>query len=187
MKIDISQIARLPTQFGEFLIQAFKEGEKEHLVIFKKPLGDTPIVRVHSECLTGDALGSRKCDCGDQLHFALAKIAAEGGMVIYLRQEGRNIGLLNKVNAYALQDEGLDTVEANHQLGFSADERSYEMVEYILNYFGIRKIRLLTNNPKKIESLEGIEIVERLPIVVEANEHNKAYLKTKKAKMGHLF
>ena len=187
MKIDISQIARLPTQFGEFLIQAFKEGEKEHLVIFKKPLGDTPIVRVHSECLTGDALGSRKCDCGDQLHFALAKIAAEGGMVIYLRQEGRNIGLLNKVNAYVLQDEGLDTVEANHQLGFSADERSYEMVEYILNYFGIRKIRLLTNNPKKIESLEGIEIVERLPIIVEANEHNKAYLKTKKAKMGHLF
>jgi GTP cyclohydrolase II len=187
MKIDISQIAKLPTEFGEFLIQAFKEGEKEHLVIFKEPFGETPIVRVHSECLTGDALGSMKCDCGEQLHYALQTIAKEGGMVIYLRQEGRNIGLLNKVNAYALQDEGLDTVEANHQLGFSADERSYEMVEYVLNYFGIKKIKLLTNNPKKIESLEGIEIVERLPIVIEANPYNKGYLKTKKAKMGHLF
>jgi GTP cyclohydrolase II len=187
MKIDISQIAALPTRFGEFSIQAFKEGEKEHLVIFKEPFGDAPIVRVHSECLTGDALGSLKCDCGEQLHYALKMIAEKGGMVIYLRQEGRNIGLLNKVNAYALQDEGFDTVEANHQLGFSADERSYEMVEYVLGYFGIDKIRLLTNNPRKIESLEGVEIVERLPIIVEANEYNKNYLKTKKAKMGHLF
>lgn len=187
MTIDTSRIANLPTQFGEFQIQAFKEGEKEHLAIFKKPFGEAPIVRVHSECLTGDALGSLKCDCGEQLHYALQTIAKEGGMVIYLRQEGRNIGLLNKVNAYALQDEGYDTVEANHQLGFSADERSYEMVEYILSYFGIGKIRLLTNNPKKMESLEGIEIVERLPIVIEANPHNRGYLKTKKAKMGHLF
>ena len=149
MKIDISQIASLPTVFGEFFIQAFKENQKEHLVIFKEPMGDEPIVRVHSECLTGDALFSLKCDCGEQLHFALNMISKEGGMVIYLRQEGRNIGLLNKVNAYALQDNGLDTVEANHQLGFSADERSYEMVEYILGYFGIKKIKLLTNNPKK--------------------------------------
>jgi len=187
MKIDISQIAKLPTRFGEFFIQAFKEGEKEHLVIFKEPLGEEPIVRVHSECLTGDALGSLKCDCGEQLDFALSKIAKEGGMVIYLRQEGRNIGLLNKVNAYALQDKGLDTVEANHQLGFNADERSYEVGEYILAYFGIKKIRLLTNNPKKIESLEGIEIVQRMPIIIEANKFNKGYLKTKKAKMGHMF
>jgi len=187
MKIDISRIAKLPTQFGLFQIQAFKEGEKEHLVIFKEPMGETPIVRVHSECLTGDALGSMKCDCGEQLEYALKTIAKEGGMVIYLRQEGRNIGLLNKVNAYALQDEGLDTVEANHQLGFSADERSYEMVEYILRHFKIDRIRLLTNNPKKIESLEGIEIVDRLPIIVEANPYNKGYLLTKKAKMGHLF
>ncbi len=187
MKIDISQIAKLPTDFGEFLIQAFKESEKEHLVIFKEPLNDAPIVRVHSECLTGDALFSLKCDCGEQLHFALKTIAKEGGMIIYLRQEGRNIGLLNKVNAYALQDKGLDTVEANHQLGFSADERSYEMVEYVLSYFGIKKIKLLTNNPKKMESLEGVEIVQRLPIVIEANRYNKEYLKTKKAKMGHLF
>lgn len=187
MKIDISQIAKLPTEFGTFLIQAFKEEEKEHLVIFSEPLSEIPIVRVHSECLTGDALGSLKCDCGEQLHFALSKIAKEGGMVIYLRQEGRNIGLLNKVNAYALQDEGFDTVEANHQLGFDADERSYEMVEYILSYFGIKQIKLLTNNPKKIESLQDIDIIARLPIIIKANQYNKSYLKTKKAKMGHLF
>ncbi len=187
MKITISDIATLPTKFGEFKIQSFKEGEKEHLAIFKAPYHDNPIVRIHSECLTGDALGSLKCDCGDQLSFALKTIAKEGGMVLYLRQEGRNIGLLNKVNAYALQDQGLDTVEANHQLGFAADERSYEVVEYILHHFGIRKIRLLTNNPKKVESLTGIEITQRLPIMIEANEHNKNYLQIKKEKMGHLF
>ncbi len=187
MKITISEIASLPTKFGAFKIQSFKEGEKEHLAIFKEPYHDNPIVRIHSECLTGDALGSLKCDCGEQLDFALTKIAKEGGMALYLRQEGRNIGLLNKVNAYALQDSGLDTVEANHQLGFSADERSYEIVEFILNHFGISKIRLLTNNPKKVESLKGIEITERLPIMIEANKHNKNYLRIKKEKMGHLF
>jgi len=187
MKITMSEIASLPTKFGEFKIQSFKEGEKEHLAIFKEDYHDNPIIRIHSECLTGDALGSLKCDCGDQLSFALSLIAKEGGMVLYLRQEGRNIGLLNKVNAYALQDTGLDTVEANHQLGFSADERSYEIVEFILNHFGIKKIRLLTNNPKKVESLEGIEITERLPIMIEANKHNENYLRIKKEKMGHLF
>ncbi|WP_457598313.1 GTP cyclohydrolase II [Hydrogenimonas sp.] len=191
MNVEISDIATLPTRFGTFKIQAFKERMengcfKEHLAIFTDPLPDTPIVRVHSECLTGDALGSSKCDCGDQLEFALHMVQSQGGMVIYLRQEGRNIGLLNKVNAYALQDRGLDTVAANHQLGFSADERTYEMVERILHHFEIRKIRLLTNNPKKIESLTRVEIVERLPIVVEANPHNEAYLETKKRKMGHL-
>lgn len=183
----MSEIASLPTKFGEFKIQSFKEGEKEHLAIFKEDYHDNPIIRIHSECLTGDALGSLKCDCGDQLSFALSLIAKEGGMVLYLRQEGRNIGLLNKVNAYALQDTGLDTVEANHQLGFSADERSYEIVEFILNHFGIKKIRLLTNNPKKVESLGGIEITERLPIMIEANKHNENYLRIKKEKMGHLF
>ena len=187
MKITISEIASLPTRFGTFKIQSFKEGEKEHLAIFKEPYHDNPIVRIHSECLTGDALGSMKCDCGEQLSFALKMISKEGGMVLYLRQEGRNIGLLNKVNAYALQDKGLDTVEANHQLGFAADERSYEIVEFILNHFGIKKIRLLTNNPKKVESLAGIEITQRLPIMIEANEHNKNYLQIKKEKMGHLF
>ena len=187
MKITISEIAKLPTKFGAFKIQSFKEGEKEHLAIFTDEYHDSPIVRIHSECLTGDALGSLKCDCGDQLAYALKAIAEVGGMVLYLRQEGRNIGLLNKVNAYALQDTGLDTVEANHQLGFADDERSYEIVEFILNHFGITKIKLLTNNPKKIESLEGIEILERLPIMIEANKHNKNYLQIKKEKMGHLF
>jgi GTP cyclohydrolase II len=187
MNIETSKIANLPSRFGTFKIQTFKEGHKEHLAIFKEPLGDVPIVRVHSECLTGDAIGSLKCDCRDQLEFALDSIEKNGGMVIYLRQEGRNIGLLNKVNAYALQDKGLDTVEANHQLGFGADERTYEIVEYILSYYGIKKIKLLTNNPKKIESLEGIEIVERLPIVVGENKYNEDYLKIKKDKMGHLF
>ncbi len=187
MKIEISEIAQLPTVYGTFSMQAFKEGAKEHLALFREPFGEAPIVRVHSECLTGDALGSLKCDCGEQLHFALETIAKEGGMVLYLRQEGRNIGLLNKVNAYALQDQGLDTVEANHQLGFLADERSYEVVEYVLRYFGIERIRLLTNNPKKIESLEGVQIIERLPIVMEPNHYNEAYLRTKKSKMGHLF
>ncbi len=191
MNVEISDTATLPTKFGTFRIQAFKERMesgcfKEHLAIFTDPLPETPIVRVHSECLTGDALGSSKCDCGDQLEFALHMIQSQGGMVIYLRQEGRNIGLLNKVNAYALQDRGLDTVAANHQLGFSADERTYEMVERIFGHFRIRKIRLLTNNPKKIESLSQIEIVERIPIVVEPNPHNEAYLETKKRKMGHL-
>lgn len=186
MEIKVSQIANLPTKYGNFKIQCFKEGEKEHLAIFTKDLPQTPVVRVHSECLTGDTLGSRKCDCGEQLEFALNYISKNGGMVLYLRQEGRNIGLLNKVNAYALQDKGLDTVEANHQLGFSADERSYEIVEFILNHFGIKKIKLLTNNPNKIESLKNIEIVERIPIKIEPNPHNENYLKIKKEKMGHL-
>lgn len=186
MKIEISQIANLPSRFGSFKIQSFKEGIKEHLVIFKEPLQEIVLVRVHSECLTGDTIGSLKCDCRDQLEFALEAIEKEGGMVIYLRQEGRNIGLLNKVNAYALQDKGFNTIEANHQLGFADDERTYEMVEFVLEHFGIKKIRLLTNNPKKIESLKNIEIVERVPVVIKPNEFNKGYLKTKKEKMGHL-
>lgn len=187
MNIEISEIANLPSRFGDFKIVAFKEADKEHLVIFKEPYGDTPIVRVHSECLTGDAIGSVKCDCKDQLELALSAVEKDGGLVIYLRQEGRNIGLLNKVNAYSLQDKGFNTVEANHQLGFAADERSYEMVEFILNYFKIKKIKLLTNNPKKIESLKDVEIVERIPIIIESNIHNENYLKVKKEQMGHLF
>jgi GTP cyclohydrolase II len=188
--IEISQIATLPTKHGTFKIQAFKEPDtrKEHLAVFTDNLHelDTPVVRVHSECLTGDAIGSVKCDCGEQLDFALDLIAKEGGLVIYHRQEGRNIGLLNKVNAYALQDQGLDTVAANHQLGFRADERTYEIVEFILHHLGIRKLKLLTNNPAKMESLSDIEIIERLPIRIEPNPHNKEYLKTKKEQLGHL-
>jgi len=185
-QIEISQVAKLPTIYGTFNIQAFKEADKEHLAIYTENLSDNPIVRIHSECLTGDALGSKKCDCGEQLAFSQELIALEGGMIIYLRQEGRNIGLLGKVNAYALQDKGLDTVEANHQLGFKADERTYEIVEYILNYFNIKKIELLTNNPSKIESLKNIEITKRIPIIMNANPYNKEYLEVKKNQMGHL-
>lgn len=186
MDIQISDIANLPSRFGHFRVKAFKEGIKEHLVIFKEPLSEIPMVRVHSECLTGDAIGSLKCDCRDQLEYALKMAEKTNGMVIYLRQEGRNIGLLNKINAYALQDKGLDTIEANHQLGFRADERSYEIVTYILHHFGIEKIKLLTNNPEKINAISDIEIVERIPIVAQPNSYNKGYLQTKKNKMGHL-
>lgn len=185
-KVEISKVAKLPTKYGTFKIQAFKEGFREHLAIFTDELSHTPIVRVHSECLTGDALGSKKCDCGEQLNVAQELIANKGGMIIYHRQEGRNIGLLGKVNAYALQDKGFDTVEANHQLGFKADERTYEIVEFILDYFDIKKIKLLTNNPTKIESLQNIEIVERIPILIEPNSYNKDYLKVKKEQMGHI-
>jgi len=182
----ISEVANLPTIYGDFKIQAFKEGDKEHLAIYKEPLGKTPLVRVHSECLTGDTLGSLKCDCGEQLEASLKLISKEGGLIIYHRQEGRNIGLFNKVNAYALQDKGLDTIEANHQLGFSADERTYDVVVTILNYFGIKELKLLTNNPKKLEVLDGFNIVQRVPLIIEPNEKNRDYLKIKKDKMGHL-
>ncbi|OIP55226.1 MAG: GTP cyclohydrolase II [Helicobacteraceae bacterium CG2_30_36_10] len=187
MNIEISQVANLPSKYGDFKVKAFKEGHKEHLVIYTDNLDETPIVRVHSECLTGDALGSLKCDCGDQLEYALKLASKTKGMVIYLRQEGRNIGLLNKINAYALQDQGYNTVEANHQLGFRADERTYEMVTTILHHFNIHKIKLLTNNPDKINSISDIEIVERIPIIMESNKYNEAYLATKKDEMGHLF
>jgi GTP cyclohydrolase II len=185
--IEISQVATLPTKHGTFSIQAFKdEKEKEHLAIFTDALSDTPVVRVHSECLTGDVLGSVKCDCGEQLDFAMKTIAKEGGIIIYHRQEGRNIGLLNKINAYALQDKGFDTIEANHQLGFKADERTYEIVEFILKYLEVSKLRLLTNNPRKLESLGSIEIVERLPIQITPNKYNEDYLNVKKNQMGHM-
>jgi len=186
LNIKISEVANLPTRFGNFKVKAFKEGNKEHLVIFKEDLDEIPIVRVHSECLTGDALGSLKCDCGAQLEYALTLASQTNGMVIYLRQEGRNIGLLNKINAYALQDKGLNTIEANHQLGFGADERTYEMVTFILHHFNIHKIKLLTNNPDKIKSISDIEITERLPIVMKSNKYNEAYLNVKKDDMGHL-
>ena len=186
MKIEISEVANLPSKFGDFKVKAFKEGNKEHLVIYKDKLDKIPIVRVHSECLTGDAIGSLKCDCGDQLEFALNLAQETNGMVIYLRQEGRNIGLLNKINAYALQDSGLNTIEANHQLGFAADERTYEMVTYILHHFDIHKIKLLTNNPAKVNSISDIEIVERIPIIMTSNKHNEDYLNVKKDDMGHL-
>ena len=184
--IKISKIAKLPTKYGLFNIQAFKYQEKEHLAIFTDNLSSSPIIRIHSECLTGDVLGSIKCDCGEQLAYAQKLISKEGGMIIYHRQEGRNIGLLNKVNAYNLQDKGLDTIEANHQLGFKADERTYEIIEYILDYFSINDIKLLTNNPSKIRNLKNINIIERIPIQIEANIYNRDYLKVKKEQMGHI-
>lgn len=187
MNTEISQVASLPSKFGNFKVQSFKEGHKEHLVIYSEPLDEIPIVRIHSECLTGDALGSLKCDCGDQLAYALEMASQTKGMVIYLRQEGRNIGLFNKINAYALQDKGYNTIEANHQLGFAADERTYEIVTFILHHFSITKIKLLTNNPAKINSIKDIEVVERIPIIMQTNKHNEEYISVKKESMGHLF
>jgi len=183
---NISNKASLPTKHGDFTIRSFKEGGKEHLVIYKEPLATIPVVRVHSECLTGDVLGSVKCDCGEQLDLALKIISEERGMVIYHRQEGRNIGLFNKVNAYALQDKGLDTVEANHHLGFATDARTYDVVEQILDYMGIEKIKLLTNNPSKVMALKSVEVVERVPLKIKSNEHNKEYLDAKRDQMGHI-
>ena len=186
MNIEVSKQAKLPTTHGDFIIQSFKEGIKEHLVIFTKDLLDIPNVRIHSECLTGDAIGSIKCDCQAQLNYALDFIDDQNGMVIYLRQEGRDIGLLNKVNAYNLQDGGLDTVEANHQLGFASDERTYEIVDFIFDYYKINKIKLLTNNPTKLNSLK-VDIIERIPVVVGKTPENSEYLRIKKEKMDHLF
>ena len=188
MKVKISNVASLPTRYGEFFAKVFDDGKKEHLVLFSKDLNslDVPLLRIHSECLTGDAMGSLKCDCGEQLERSLQMISEQGGVLIYHRQEGRNIGLFNKINAYALQDKGLDTIEANHQLGFKADERTYEIVEYILKYFKIKKLKLIKNNPSKVENLKEATIVEILPIRVESNRHNKKYLKVKKEQMGHM-
>lgn len=189
MQIQSSEIANLPSRFGKFKIKSYKENScKEHLVVFSPNLDvSKPVnVRIHSECLTGDAIGSLKCDCRDQLEASLRYINENSGMVIYLRQEGRNIGLLNKVNAYALQDIGLDTIEANHQLGFKADERTYEIVDFILKDFGIKSINLLTNNPLKLAGLTCVKIEKRIPIEIKPNEFNESYLRVKKEQMGHM-
>ncbi|MGH8462323.1 MAG: GTP cyclohydrolase II [Stenotrophobium sp.] len=182
--------SRLPTAFAEFRISVFKADDgKEHVVLSLGDLtGTPPLVRVHSECLTGDALFSLRCDCGAQLTSALEKIAGEGrGAVIYLRQEGRGIGLGNKIRAYALQDTGVDTVEANHQLGFLADAREYGLAVELLRVMGLKRIRLMTNNPRKIDALtrDGIEVVERVAIESGRNPHNEAYLDAKARKLGH--
>ena len=185
MNIEVSNIANLPTKHGDFLIQSFKYKNKEHLVIKTKKFDLIPNVRIHSECLTGDALGSVKCDCQSQLNYALEYINKNSGIIIYLRQEGRDIGLFNKVNAYALQDKGLDTIQANHQLGFATDERTYEVVDYIFDYLKISKINILTNNPDKLNNIK-VDIEKRIPIVVGKTKHNYDYLEIKKDKMGHL-
>lgn len=190
--IELGAEAGLPTCFGDFQILVFKNSldDKEHLAIVK---GDVKgkkdvLLRIHSECLTGDVFGSKRCDCGEQLHNALHRIEDQGeGVVIYMRQEGRGIGLTNKIKAYALQEEGLDTVEANEKLGFPADMREYHLAAQIIRYLGIESIRLMTNNPAKTHGLEdlGINISNREPIVIEANDVNKEYLHTKAVKMGH--
>lgn len=184
--MEISQKANLPTKYGNFIIQSFRESSLEHLAIMTKELGEIPLVRVHSECLTGDVLGSKKCDCGDELKIALDRISKENGMIIYLRQEGRGIGLFNKINAYALQDKGYDTVEANEALGFKSDCRNYDIVGKILEYYKISQIRLLTNNPKKIDEISKFVKVQRNSIIATPNEFNKNYMQVKKQKLGHL-
>jgi GTP cyclohydrolase II len=190
MNIIQSNIANLPTKYGKFKIKAYKDGNQEHLAIMTQDFEtiDSPYVRIHSECLTGDTLGSLKCDCQNQLDLSLKFIAQEGGLVIYHRQEGRNIGLVNKVNAYALQDQGRNTIEANIELGFGEDDRDYSIVGHIFNDLGVKSLKLITNNPKKIKYVEslGIEIAERIPAITKSNKYNEGYLFTKKEKMGHM-
>ncbi len=184
----------LPTEYGDFRAVAYSNDidYKDHIALIKgeiKP-GEPTLVRVHSECLTGDVFGSYRCDCGPQLHNALKQIADHGsGVLLYMRQEGRGIGLLNKLFAYKLQEEGLDTVEANEKLGFGPDLRDYGVGAQILRDLGISKLKLLTNNPKKISGLGGydLEVVERVPIQMESRKENENYLRTKQSKMGHLF
>jgi 3,4-dihydroxy 2-butanone 4-phosphate synthase / GTP cyclohydrolase II len=184
--------AELPTLHGTFTLHGFKDevGNHEHVALSMGDVGDgTPVlVRMHSECLTGDALTSMRCDCGYQRDAALERIAAEGrGVLVYLRQEGRGIGLLNKIRAYALQDEGADTVEANERLDFPADLRDYGIGAQMLHHLGVRQMRLMTNNPRKIAALGGfgLQVVERVPLHVGRNPHNERYLDTKRTKMGH--
>ncbi len=190
MNIIQSNIANLPTKYGKFKIKAYKDGNQEHLAIMSQDFEniDSPFVRIHSECLTGDTLGSLKCDCQNQLDLSLKFIAEQGGLVIYHRQEGRNIGLVNKVNAYALQDQGRNTIQANLELGFGEDDRDYSIVGHIFKDLGVKKLKLITNNPKKIEYVEslGIEIVERIPAITKSNKYNEGYLLTKKEQMGHI-
>jgi GTP cyclohydrolase II len=185
--------ANLPTRFGRFRIAGIEgRGEGEEAVAIQHGRlknGTAPIVRIHSQCLTGDVFTSERCDCRAQLELSLRKIAkAPSGVLLYLPQEGRGIGLINKLKAYELQDDGLDTVEANRKLGFAADSRDYDFAAEALKALGVRKVRLLSNNPDKIEQLEraGIRVVERIPCRPRTNHHSRAYLRTKQHKMGHL-
>lgn len=191
--LDYATSCLLPTPWAQFTLHAFVERAtgKEHLAMVLGDISDgQPVLaRIHSECLTGDVLFSQRCDCGAQLEGALRKIAAEGrGVLLYLRQEGRGIGLVNKLRAYRLQEAGADTVEANLQLGFHADARNYELVQPMLAHFGIQSLQLMTNNPRKIAAVEkfGVTVAARVPLLVNRNAFNAHYLDTKALKLGHL-
>ncbi len=191
--VELVASPQLPTRFGDFRVYAFRSmvTNEEHLALVMGEVSpeEPVLVRVHSQCLTGDIFGSARCDCGAQLEAALSRIAAEGkGVLLYLLQEGRGIGLFNKLKAYQLQDEGLDTVEANHRLGFGADQRDYGVGAQILRELGVRKMRLMTNNPAKYVALSGygLEIVERIPLEVPPTPHSRKYLRAKKEKLGHI-
>ena len=186
----------LPTEFGTFRIFGFESEDKSDNVLALVMSNSVtsaedapPLVRIHSQCLTGDVFGSGRCDCGDQLHFALKTIADHGaGILIYQLQEGRGIGLMNKLQAYELQDSGHDTVEANQHLGFEADHRNYELCAEVLRHFAVSRVRLMSNNPRKFEALQaaGIQVAERVPIEIAPSARTENYLKTKKAKLGHM-
>ena len=193
MTVSFVASAILPTQWGQFTIHGFEDESngKEHVaLVFGEPDSNQPLLcRVHSECLTGDCMFSLRCDCGPQLQRAMESVAKEGrGIILYLRQEGRGIGLLNKIKAYALQDTGADTVEANVQLGFDPDLREYQICKPMFDHFGIKSLRLMTNNPEKIDAITemGIEVTEIVPIHTGANPHNENYLAVKVDKMGHI-
>jgi len=191
--VEWSDVAKMPTRYGMFNVRAFRDREqREHAVLFLGDVAGQSLVpvRVHSECLTSAVLGSLRCDCKTQLDMALAHIAEKRiGMLIYLRQEGRGTGLVSKINAYALQDTGLDTVEASGALGVPVDARTYELAGEVIRLFDIESISLLTNNPEKIESLrkQGVAVAHRTPMLSEVTEFNGAYMRTKKSKMSHLF
>lgn len=183
----------IPTRWGNFKMIAYADHDSEkmpHLAMVHEDFSlEQPVfVRIHSECLTGDVWGSRRCDCGEQLDKAMEIAALHGGVVVYLRQEGRGIGIINKIKAYRLQDAGLNTIDANIHLGFEADERSYETAVMILKDLGISRIRLLTNNPEKIDALtiQGIEVAERIPLIIQPQSGNAGYLRAKQDHMGHM-
>jgi 3,4-dihydroxy 2-butanone 4-phosphate synthase/GTP cyclohydrolase II len=191
--IELEQVVKLPTDYGDFDLHLYRSklDGMHHLALVKGVIDQEhpTLVRVHSECLTGDVFGSRRCDCGNQLHAALRQISEEGsGVLVYMRQEGRGIGLAAKIHAYKLQEEGFDTVEANTKLGFASDLRDYGLGAQILFDLGVRKFRFLTNNPKKVVGLEGygMQMVEQVPIRSESNPHNEKYLETKRVKLGHM-
>ncbi|MCF1429048.1 MAG: GTP cyclohydrolase II [Shewanella sp.] len=193
MSIKYIATSKLPTPWGVFTMHGFEDTEtgKEHVALTVGDLsGEQPVLgRIHSECLTGDALFSLRCDCGFQLQTAMQNVAEAGrGFILYLRQEGRGIGLLNKIRAYALQDQGANTVEANEQLGFEADMRRYDMIQPMLAHLGISRVRLMTNNPRKVKAMQdvGVYVAERVPLQVGKNQYNEAYLKTKSTQLGHL-